>query len=102
MAKGFTNGILESAVLDPTSLYDGKTLVNNFTETNFGVEQRTHTRVLELDGEVYAPIWQKSSSSHTLNWCKYNQTTNQWDVVSGIQTTSASLSLIHISEPTRH
>lgn len=90
MANGITNGILESVVLDPTSLYDGKMLVDNFTKTDFGAERRTQTRVLELDGEVYAPIWQKSSSSHTLNWCKYNQTTNQWDVVSGIQTTSAS------------
>lgn len=90
MANGITNGILESAVLDPTSLYDGKMLVDNFTKTNFGVERRTQTRVLELNGEVYAPIWQKNSNSHTLNWCKYNQTTNQWDVVSGIQTTSTS------------
>lgn len=92
MANGITNGILESAVLDPTSLYDGKMLVDNFAETNFDVERRTHTRVLELDGEVYAPIWNKSSNSHTLNWCKYNQTTNQWNVVSEIQTTRASSS----------
>ena len=92
MANGITNGILESAVLDPTSLYDGKMLVDNFTETNFGVERRTQTRVLELDGEVYAPIWNKSSNSYTLNWCKYNQTTNQWNVVSEIQTTRASSS----------
>ena len=90
MANGITNGFLESAILDPTSLYDGKMLVDNFTKTNFGVEQRTQTRVLELDGEVYAPIWNRSSNSHTLNWCKYNQTTNQWDVVSEIQTTSTS------------
>lgn len=90
MANGITNGILESAILDPTGLYDGKMLVNKFTQTNFGGGNCVCTRVLELEGEIYAPIWNISSNPCILNWCKYNQSTNQWDVISQIQTTSAS------------